>query len=660
MELPTLRWGVIGSGLASSWFVGDLLLSRDDQKARHTVQAIGASSKQKAEEFIPKFAPTSTASPYGSYAEVYQDSEVDIVYIGLPHSFHKDACIAAISHGKHVLCEKSFTLNAHEAREVFELARAKRVFVMEALWTRFLPIVREIRKAVHQDKAIGNVQRVFCDVGLDLDLENLPDSSRLKDPALGAGSLLELGIYGITWGLLLLGDAVGDKAAKPDVFSAQTISQGIDVATSLILHYPETGRQGVLTSTTQAKTDNTFARIEGSDGVILIEGIALAPGEFTVIPEDAKLKLKEYEFSHVGHGFYFEADAVAHDIRDGKMESDTMPWNETLRVFELTDGCNTLARRSTLPILTRGQMMITTDGHSVVTKQPNQHGLVNTHTVRSQLIGCKGLPPPPTLKVAIQAVAGYQAEMLVYAMGLDVEEKAQVLEAQLREDMLIRGDHEPQLRKLEIQLFGTAKKDPTSSDAATAVVRIFAQAADAEALTIFNLQRRVIRSEVRMEVNWEGSDTVEPISDDNVIISDLDDVQQESYEPTDPVDLSRFGQTIRVPLGHKIFARSGDKGSNANIGFFPQDDTQEAWDWLRSFLSTKQMLELLGEEAQTVRRVERVEFANLRCVHFVLFDYIGGSVVDTSRADSLAKGLAEFIRARMVDLPERLYIEPTI
>lgn len=105
------------------------------------MQAVGASSKQKAEDFIQKFASKSTASPYGSYDEVYQDPEVDIVYIGLPHSFHKEACITAISHRKHVLCEKPFTLNSHEAKEVFELARAKKVFIMEGKRHGCYPVI---------------------------------------------------------------------------------------------------------------------------------------------------------------------------------------------------------------------------------------------------------------------------------------------------------------------------------------------------------------------------------------------------------------------------------------------------------------------------------------------------------------------------------------
>ncbi|KAM5347491.1 hypothetical protein ACJ41O_010496 [Fusarium nematophilum] len=300
------------------------------------------------------------------------------------------------------------------------------------------------------------------------------------------------------------------------------------------------------------------------------------------------------------------------------------------------------------------------DGHGIVTKQPGQNGLVDTNTVRSQLLyeiqgryylnpdviadlsslkvsqegpdrvhisAVKGLPPPPTLKVAIQAVVGYQAEMLVYAIGLDIEEKAESFEAQLRKDLEPQQGREP-LRKLEVQLFGTAKQDPTSTNAATAVIRVFAQAAEAEPLTTLNFQQRIMqnlgqafpgftpnleyhrttvprpyftyfpglisRSEVTTKVHWLGSETIQSISWDNEKISNPDDVRQENYETTNPVDLSMFGPTIPVPLGHKVFARSGDKGSNANVGFFPQDASQEAWDWHRSFLTTKRLLELLG------------------------------------------------------------------
>ncbi|CAG8042771.1 unnamed protein product [Penicillium salamii] len=339
MSTPTLKWGIIGTGLISSWFVGDLVLPREDKQANHIIQAIGSSSKQKAEDFIQKFAPESTATAYGSYESVYSDPEVDIVYIGTPHAFHKQACLAAIAQGKHVLCEKPFTLNRDEAVEVFDAARKQGVFVMEALWTRFMPLSRQLQKLIHEERIIGDVHRVFCDFGLYFDLENLPDSSRLKNPALGAGSLLDIGIYSLTWGLILLDDGIGENATEPLVFSAQSISEEIDVATSMILHYPQNGRQGILTSSIQTRTDPIFARIEGSKGSITIEGVAAsAPSKFTVIPREDDAERKEYTFSHPGYGFYYEADAVAHDIAAGKTEDSIMPWAETLRVLGLMDG----------------------------------------------------------------------------------------------------------------------------------------------------------------------------------------------------------------------------------------------------------------------------------------------------------------------------------
>jgi hypothetical protein len=111
--------------------VGDLVVSRADATAKHIIQAIGSSEEEKSRAFVQKYGGDTSPSIYGSYDAVYADPEVDIVYIGIPHSFHKDACLKAISHGKHVLCEKPFTLNTQEAQEVFHAAKKMGVFVME-------------------------------------------------------------------------------------------------------------------------------------------------------------------------------------------------------------------------------------------------------------------------------------------------------------------------------------------------------------------------------------------------------------------------------------------------------------------------------------------------------------------------------------------------
>lgn len=108
-----------------------MVVSRADATAKHIIQAIGSSSEEKCRAFVQKYGGGTSPSIYGSYDAVYADPEVDIVYLGIPHSFHKDACLKAISHGKHVLCEKPFTLNTQEAQEVFHAAKKMGVFIME-------------------------------------------------------------------------------------------------------------------------------------------------------------------------------------------------------------------------------------------------------------------------------------------------------------------------------------------------------------------------------------------------------------------------------------------------------------------------------------------------------------------------------------------------
>ncbi|GAB1199998.1 hypothetical protein APSETT444_009358 [Aspergillus pseudonomiae] len=117
-EPPSIRWGIITTGLISSWFVEDLVLARENPKVKHIVQAIGSSALEKGQRFAAKHCPQSTPTIYASYEEVYNDPAVDVVYIGTPHSFHKKNCLDAIRAGKPILCEKAFTLNTAEAREV--------------------------------------------------------------------------------------------------------------------------------------------------------------------------------------------------------------------------------------------------------------------------------------------------------------------------------------------------------------------------------------------------------------------------------------------------------------------------------------------------------------------------------------------------------------
>jgi predicted dehydrogenase len=341
---PTLRWGVIATGMISSWFVRDITLRRDDARANHIIQAIGSSSKSKGDAFVREFLPGLSPSPevYASYSDVYADPAVDIVYIGTPHGFHKQNCLDAIAAGKHVLCEKAFTLTAAEARQVFKAAKAKGVFVMEALRPRFFPLTRKLLEMVHEEKVIGRVHRLFCDLGLDMDIAALGPESRLKNPALGAGTLLDICIYSLTWARLLLDTGCGEASERPQIVAVQSIEHGIDVATSVLLLYPTTGGQGILTSTSKSRTPNVFLRIEGDKGFITVEGdSASIPSAFTVYPKIGDDRVtpagKRFEFPVPGFGLHWEADAVACDIAAGRLESAVMPWAETLRVLEMMD-----------------------------------------------------------------------------------------------------------------------------------------------------------------------------------------------------------------------------------------------------------------------------------------------------------------------------------
>lgn len=342
-ERPTLRWGIVATGLISSWFVADLTIARKDAKANHIIQAIGSSSLEKGKAFVAQHLPNVSTAPsvYGSYEEVYADPNVDVVYIGTPHAFHKKNCLDAIRYGKNILCEKSFTLNASEAKEVFDTARAKGVFIMEAMWTRFFPLVKSVQKLIHGEKVIGRVHRVICDFAMDQGLDSKGPESRLKNLSLGASSLLDIGIYSLTWAIIGLEQPLDDehKVAHetPKILSMSTLSDGVDVATSMILQYSD-GRQGIATSHsgTGMQSPSSFCRIEGSDGTIIVDGwVASVPSSF-VLQRRGK-EDEKFEFERPGKGLYWEADSVALEVAAGRKESETMPWAETIRLMELMD-----------------------------------------------------------------------------------------------------------------------------------------------------------------------------------------------------------------------------------------------------------------------------------------------------------------------------------
>ncbi|KAJ5664498.1 hypothetical protein N7507_005229 [Penicillium longicatenatum] len=347
-NLPTIRWGIITTGLISSWFVEDLVLDRPDARVKHIIQSIGTSSLQKGQKFVEQHCPTENPQIYDSYEKVYRDAEVDIVYIGTPHGYHYRDTMQAIAAGKNVFCEKAFTLNAKQAREVFEAAKKKNVYVAEAMWLRHRPIYRKLQELLHQDKVIGDITRVFSDFASEIDIPSLLSTSRYRDLALGAGSLLDIGVYSLTW----LAVALEKDMEMPRIMASQSHEEGIEVTTSAILQYFD-GRMGIASSTTRTKGSpgKIFAVIHGTKGHIEVSGDAPSfPESFTVYarqtdPGNAQKVLfgkeqyesKTYEFPMVGRGFVWEAENTALDVLGGRKESGIVPWATTVHMMDMMD-----------------------------------------------------------------------------------------------------------------------------------------------------------------------------------------------------------------------------------------------------------------------------------------------------------------------------------
>ncbi|PYH84781.1 NAD(P)-binding protein [Aspergillus uvarum CBS 121591] len=346
-EVPTLRWGILGTGWISTMFVTDVIAPRINAPVRHVVAALGSSSEEKGAMFVQKvWAYSSAPRPriYDRYQNVYNDENVDIVYVGTPHAVHKQNCLDAITAGKSVLCEKPFAINEHEARDVIHAARDKGVFIMEAVWTRFFPLMRSLHEHLNVKKSIGQVHRLFVDFGLDIPLAGLPASSRLKDPGQGAGALLDIGIYSLTYASLVMGKGkLGKSHPHPQVISMLDIVDGIDESNVVILRYEEQRSTAICTSTLGFKSPEDFARIEGSEGTITIfGGAASCPSGFRLCRTNADPKqsaTQTFSFNHPAGttGFFYEADAVAVDIANGRLENETMPLDETLRMLRLMD-----------------------------------------------------------------------------------------------------------------------------------------------------------------------------------------------------------------------------------------------------------------------------------------------------------------------------------
>ncbi len=310
-----LRWGILGTGLIAEVFATDLTLTDSG-----IVAAVGSRSQEAANRFAQKFG-IDRAHP--SYEALVADPEIDVVYVATPHPMHRDNAILALEAGKPVLVEKPFTMSSAEARDVVAVAREKRLFAMEAMWTRFLPHVAVIKDWLSHG-ALGEIVSVSADHGQWFAED---PEFRLFAPNLGGGALLDLGIYPVSFASMVLGTPNRIVSISDPAFT------GVDAQTSMLFGY-ESGAQAVLTCTLRANSP-TIASIVGTDARIEIDGDFYAPTSVKLIPRVGEPTV--VTSGHEGRGLRHQADEVARRLAANDLESPIMSLDETISIMETID-----------------------------------------------------------------------------------------------------------------------------------------------------------------------------------------------------------------------------------------------------------------------------------------------------------------------------------
>lgn len=318
MAEQKVRWGILATGGIAAAFTADLVDLPDAE-----VVAVASRRQESADAFAERFG---IPRAYGDWTSLAEDGDIDVVYVATPHSAHREAAGLCLEAGRHVLCEKAFTLNAREAAELVALAKARGSFLMEAMWMYCNPLVRRL-KALVDDGAIGEVRHVQADFGL---AGPFPPSHRLRDPAQGGGALLDLGVYPVSFAQLLLGE-------PSDVTARATLSaEGVDLQTGALLSWDGGALASLHCSivggtATAASITGSAGRIDVPGGFFFPERFVLHrdgrdPEEFTADPADGPRNTLRHE-----------AAEVMRALRAGESESPLVPLEGTLAVMRTLD-----------------------------------------------------------------------------------------------------------------------------------------------------------------------------------------------------------------------------------------------------------------------------------------------------------------------------------
>ncbi len=312
MSNDRLRWGIAGTGKIAAAMTQALRTLPDAE-----VVAVGSRTRDAADAFAGRWEiPTA----HGSYAELFSDDGVDVVYVASPHSHHHEMTVAALDAGRHVLCEKAFALNAGQAREMVAAAERNDRFLMEAMWTWFIPAVVDVKRRVDAGE-IGELRIVEADFGIPITVTD----GRHRRADLAGGALLDLGIYPITFARYLAGDPVA-------VRSLGTVgATGVDTTLGGVVSYAS-GAIGVFHTSLDVLSTGR-ATVIGTEGRIDVHWPFWHPTSFTVHHHDGRSEHVE----SANQGLAHEAAHAMERIRGGHRESDVIPLATTVSTMELLD-----------------------------------------------------------------------------------------------------------------------------------------------------------------------------------------------------------------------------------------------------------------------------------------------------------------------------------
>ena len=314
MSQKIFNIGILGTG-----WIADKMATTLAGMTTARAYAVASRTTEKAEKFAAQF---SIPKAYGNYDSLADDPEVDLIYIATPHSHHFENTKMCLLKNKPVLCEKAFTVNTPQAEELIRIANERKVFLAEAIWTRYQPMRQMINEVINSG-VIGKLQMLSA----NLCYPNIA-LQRMYDPALAGGALLDLGVYVLNFADMFFGDDI--KSISSHCIKYPT---GVDIQESITIEYND-GRIAVLWSSQLAKSDRQGI-ISGTDGFVIVENVN-NPHSYAIYNQDYQL-VKKVDCPPQITGYEYQVDCCIRAINQGKIEPDEMPHADTLRIMRQMD-----------------------------------------------------------------------------------------------------------------------------------------------------------------------------------------------------------------------------------------------------------------------------------------------------------------------------------